>query len=374
MKNKTTYILLLNILLLVILGISFNFSSSAPLAERNSGDPLYFFVRHLLSILVGAVALLLGFKGFTKFDSNSKNSSKLVHILLFVGLLFLVLVLIPGIGRLVSGARRWLVIGPLSFQPSEVAKAIIIFYLSHILILKNEKLSNFLYGTLPPILVSIAFAFLIAIEPDLSTAIVFIFLVSTLFYVAKVPLVFIGVLGAVALPVVIYLFETKSYLVKRFVFLSPESDPLGKGYHLLQSLQAFEVGGLLGVGPGNVWNKIRSLPEAHTDFLFSLIGGETGFVGGTIIIALFAFFSFTGYQIALFQTIPRNSLLAVGITTLISIEALIHIFVTMGVIPTTGLPLPFLSYGRTAMVVSLFLIGILLRLSLDENNKNKGKS
>ncbi len=359
-KLRPDLLLLLALILCLMVGIAFGFSSSYVIAEKYTGDPFYFFKRHILSLLLGIIA----------FGVAYKIKMEIVYKYYIWGLVLacflLLLVFVPGVGKMVAGSRRWVSASIFQFQSSEIAKFLLILFLSVTLAKKAERMREFWKGVLPPMLLVGVVVVLVAVEPDFSTALLFLFISLFLFYLAGSPPVYLLTILVSALPFILFFLQSKAYLVKRFAFVSPFADPYGKGYHLIQSFLSFKNGGLLGAGPGNSQQKISRLPEAHTDFIFSIIGEEIGLIGALLVIMLFVVIAVRGIRIALRQNDPRAMLLAAGITGFISLEAFFHIGVTLGLVPTTGMPLPFISYGRTALVTKLFMSGILLQLSRSE--------
>ncbi|HBE03692.1 MAG: cell division protein FtsW [Spirochaetes bacterium GWF1_41_5] len=357
MKNPPDYLLAAVILLLVLIGISTVYSSSYIYAEKIQGNSYYFFSRHLLSAVFGIVMLAAGFLTRPQFIMRWYKAG------IVFSLILLAVVLVPGIGRKVGGARRWISFGFIKLQPSTIAQFCLIIYLARSLAEKKDRLHLFSAGVLPGLLISGFLAFIILLEPDVSTSIILVVISLLMFLLAGVPLLHIAVIGVSAVPFLVLLLETRHYVLDRILALNPASDPYGRGYHLLQSLRAFRNGGIFGVGPGNSLQKSGNLPEAHTDFVFSVIGEETGLIGCLFIIILFVFFFLRSLRIARSQNSQEEFLLACGITFMITIQALVHILVTIGLAPTTGVPLPFVSYGRTALLINLFAAGVLLNLS-----------
>jgi len=347
---------------LIFIGILFIYSSSGLIGEKLTGDQLFFFKKHVISILLGIFVFLCAIKIPVDFYYRH------YILILVVSVFLLIAVFIPGIGKTVSGSTRWIRAGFIRFQPSEILKFSILIYLSHILYVKQDRIQNFSRGVLPPVTIVGFICLLILLQPDVSTAVIFIMLMGIMLFISGVPVLFLVSLCIPAIPAAVFLLETNPYLVRRFAFLNPYSDPFGKGYHLIRSFSSFQNGGLTGVGPGNAQPFLKKLPEAHTDFIFSVIGEEIGLVGGAAVICIYLLLASRGFKIAHIQNTLRNYLLAFGITALIILETIIHFFVTLGLIPTTGLPLPFISYGRTSLLLHCFFIGILLQLS-----RNKGQ-
>jgi cell division protein FtsW len=281
-----------------------------------------------------------------------------------LALLGLALVLIPGLGHKVSGARRWFRFGWLSIQPSEVAQLAVIVYLSDLLTRKRGQLQNWIYGVLPPVIVLGATLGLILLEPDLGTAVALGLVALGLLFIAGIPPKVVAAMGLSAIPAVIGLILIKPYRVRRILaYLNPWADPEGAGFQLIQSLVALGSGGLFGLGLGESRQKLFYLPAAHTDFIFAVIGEELGFVGVSMVLILLWLLVWYGLRIALCSPEPFGVFTGIGIALLLALEALVHIGVTAGAIPTKGLPFPFISYGGTALIVNLVSVALLLNLS-----------
>ena len=357
------WLLLLTVCLLLAAGGVFSYSASSYFALHIAGDQMFFFRRHLF-------ALVLGIAGFFFAWHISIDRVFAVYKVAVIGaLICLIAVFVPGIGRRVSGASRWIDLGFISFQSSELAKPLMLIYFAKILSLKKDRLHNFSRGILPPISIATLVIGLISLEPDLSTALLFGLVIFSMLYLARVPFVYLLTVLAFYIPLFLLLLEVKRYSVRRFAVLNPFEDPFGRGYHLIQSFLCFRNGGWFGVGLGRSTQKIGKLPEAHTDFIFSIIGEETGILGASMIIFLFVLLIWRGFAMAERQIDMQRSLLAYGITFIIGLEALIHLFVTLGLSPTTGLPLPLISYGRSSIVVHLFMIGLLINLSRSNDSQ-----
>lgn len=337
--------------------MAFVYSASLPIASllTYGENQWLFLLRHVQVLIIGSVLAWVFWKiPFTTIE-------KYYGPVFLLALLLLLLVLIPGVGKVVNGARRWIHLGFLRFQPSELIKILWVFYTAFYLGKRENDLG---FKSLIPYFTVSAFGMLlIALEPDLSTAVLLLLLSGLILLLAGVPwtLFFGGAL--VSFLSVIFWLEQRSHLVSRFLFLNPMEDPYGRGYHILQSFLAFSRGGWTGVGPGAGIQKIYRLPEPHTDFIFSIISEEMGFLGSCLVLALFLVLFFRVFHLS--QKLYRLSerLVMQGIVTLWILEAGFHIFVTLGLMPTTGIPLPFISYGRSSLLVHLIACGILLRLS-----------
>lgn len=349
--------LVVTVSLLAALGVVMVYSSSAPYAQEFYGDAAYFLKRHLVYLGVGT--LLAGWV-LTLDPQQIRRFSK---PLMMVSLLLLIAVLLPGLGHRVSGASRWFHLGPVSVQPSEFAQLAAILYLADILSRKRRELESFVHGVLPALLVLGLTVVLILAEPDLGTAVALAVVAAGLLFIAKVPVKILLPLVLSAVPVLIGLILARPYRVKRILaFLNPWADPEGAGFQLIQSLIALGSGGLFGLGLGESRQKLFYLPAAHTDFIFSVIGEELGFLGVTFVLLLLAALVWFGIRLALHSPDAFGFLTAVGIVLLLALEALIHVGVASGAVPTKGLPFPLISYGGSALVVNLVSIAVLMNV------------
>jgi cell division protein FtsW len=272
--------------------------------------------------------------------------------------------LIPGIGVVRGGARRWLTLGGFAFQPAELAKLSLVLYLAHSLAKKSDRITTFSVGVLPHLVVGGVFLGLIVMEPDLGTAVTLGLLLFLMLFVAGAKTWHLALIGLSALPVVAFAVMGAEYRMRRLLtFLDPWQDASKSGFQIIQSYIAFGSGQLWGRGLGESRQKLFYLPEAHTDFIFSVIGEEMGLIGALAVLALFAVIIMRGLRLAGKIEDPFSRHLAFGLTTLLALQALIHMSVVMGLMPTKGLVLPFISYGGSAMVINLIEAGILLSLS-----------
>lgn len=350
--------LLLTVAALVGLSVVMVFNVSYFYGEERFGDSFVFFRKHLFSIalgtLVGAVASRL----------PSDTYRRAAYPVLLTVLVALVLVLVPGIGLARGGARRWLHVGPLSIQPSELAKFAVVLYLARSLVKKGERVRKFTVGIVPHCIVVGTIAGLALLEPDFGTAMLAAGLLGGMLFVGGVPLRFLALPGLAVLPVVGMLVMKEGYRMKRILgFLNPDLDPLGINFQLKQSFIAFGSGGVWGIGLGESRQKMFYLPEAHTDFIFSVIGEELGLAGALLVLTLFGVLAVRGFRIAMRHSDEFGSLLAFGVTLSLVLQAVVNVGVVLGCLPTKGLALPFLSYGGSAMIAALAQVGVLLALA-----------
>jgi cell division protein FtsW len=277
----------------------------------------------------------------------------------------LVATLVPGAhSRVVNGGRRWLEVGPVALQPSEIAKLAIIVWTAALTVKKQERLSSLSRGLLPFLLVWSIVALLIFMQPSMSAAVIVLLLASLVVFAGGARIGHFILLALVGLPVLWSQIGAAAYRVRRMAaFFDPTHDPANVSYQITQSLIAIGSGGLIGRGFGHGVQKFGYLPEPHNDFIFAMIGEEWGFAGLLVIILLFTAFALIGFRIARHATDLFGFLLAVGVTNLIVVQAMLHIFVNLALIPTTGVTLPFMSYGRTSLLVCLGAVGILINIA-----------
>ncbi len=344
--------------LLVVTGIVMIYSTSAVYAREVYGDATYFLKRHLVYLAIGIIASIW------ILSLDSQQIRKWAKPLMGIALVLLAAVLIPGIGRKISGASRWFRVGWISFQPSELAQLSVILYLSDVLSRKRSQLDNFLQGVMPALIALGFTALLILAEPDLGTAVATMVVALLLLFIAGVRWRVLLPLALAAIPLVIGLIAAKPYRMRRILgFLNPWADPEGAGFQLIQSMVALGSGGLFGLGLGESRQKLFYLPAAHTDFILAVIGEELGFIGASLILVLMGFFIWYGIRIAMRSPDAFGVLTGLGIMLLMLLETLVHVGVTLGAIPTKGLPFPFLSYGGTSLVINLMSVAVLINVA-----------
>ena len=356
-RDIDTTLLLLTVSLTCI-GVVMVYSSSAIMAADRFHDGFYFLKRQLVYTLVG-----FGLMAFATYF-NYKNWRKLAVISLLVSIVLLGLLFVPGLGVRVGGAMRWLHLPGLTIQPAEIVKLALVLYLAHSLTRKKEKVRSLLKGYLPYMIVLAVLLGMLLKQPDLGSAMIIAGVAMGMLVVAGVRWRYLFPTILMTLPVVYFLIMQVEYRRRRIMaFLDPWDDPFDTGFQIIQSMVAFGKGGVLGQGLGIGEQKLFYLPEAHTDFIFSVIGEELGLVGTLIVAALFLMLILSGIRIAAHCQDPFGRNLAFGLTLLLGLEAFVNLAVCMGLLPTKGLALPFISYGGTSLVVSLFAVGILLNIS-----------
>jgi len=359
-SGKIDRTLLATLFALVVFGLMMIASAGIIYSNTRFGDGYYFFKRQLL---FGVLPGLLIFFVVQKIDYHFWK--KFIVPFFFISLVFLVLVFVPGVGVKIYGANRWIDLGSISFQPSEMMKLSLILYLAMWLESKGRKRVKYFFEGLSPFLVIMGFVgFLIMKQPDIGTLGV-IMLTSLAIYFSSgakvshiISIILAGFLGVAAL------IKLAPYRMNRFlVFLNPNIDPQGIGYHINQALIAIGSGGIMGIGLGHSRQKFNYLPEPVGDSIFAIIGEELGLIGATVLVALFVILALRGFKIAKEAPDEFGKLIAVGITSWIIFQAFINIGAITGLIPLTGVPLPFVSYGGTSLVFLLAGVGILINIS-----------
>ena len=334
------------------------YSTSAVLAQLRHHDSLYFLKRQLLWAGFG----LLGLWVMRSIPYSTQR--RLAAPALLVTLVALILVLLPIFGKEVGGARRWLTLGPLSIQPSEFAKYTLLLYVARSLALNQERLNSFVHTYVPNMLVLGVMALLVFKEPDLGTAVVLAATASLQLLIAGVPWRYLACTALTGLPGLYWaLTHVRFRMGRLMVFLNPWDDRQGGGYQAVQALLALGHGGLLGIGLGKSQQKLFYLPEAHTDFIFAVIGEELGLLGAVVLIVLFVMLLWRVLRIAVSCNDPFGTYLGLGIFVLLSLQIVMNLCVVIGLMPTKGLPLPFISLGGSNLMVSLMAIGTMLNIA-----------
>ncbi|MDH5752359.1 MAG: putative lipid II flippase FtsW, partial [Deltaproteobacteria bacterium] len=344
-------------LLLALLGILMIYSASIPLSDRMFGNGFVFLRNHLVHMTIGLAGMALAMRvPYQRWEAW-------MPFLLGLCFFLLIVVLIPGLGHQVGGARRWLRAGPFNIQPSELVKLTLIFYVASYLTRKPDQVTQFLRGLVPNLTVMGIFLALVVMQPDFGTMVLIALTLLTMIFVggARPAHLFVSILGFSVIGA--WLVASRSYRMKRILaFLDPWQDRLDSGFQIIQSYLAFGSGGWLGLGLGDSRQKMFFLPDAHTDFIFSILGEEMGLLGVLGTMLLFSLFLYRGFRAAINCPDDFGRYLAFGISTLFTLQIMINMSVVMGLIPTKGLPLPFISYGGSSLVVSLFMTGILLNV------------
>ena len=353
--DKTLFI---TIVLASIFGIIMIYSASNIWSEYKFNDPFKFVKHQLLFFILGLFLMIIISKIDYKKIYNSSNKLLLAIIVL------LILVLIPGIGTVRKGSRSWFGIGSLGIQPSEAAKLILIIYASKYLSLNQKNIKNLKECVLPILGVTMFIFMLIMLQPDFGTGVIIVMSIIGLLFVAGANLKFFIKLAFIGVAGIIGLIIMAPYRLKRIIsFINPWSDPLGSGFQIIQSLYAIGPSGLFGYGFLNSRQKHFYLPEPQTDFIFSIIAEEFGFMGIIIVSTLFLIIIYKGFKIAIESQDLFRKYLAFGITFELSFQAILNLMVVVGLIPVTGVTLPFFSYGGSSLLITMCSMGILLNIS-----------
>jgi cell division protein FtsW len=352
------HLLIAVVILLTGIGLVTLYSASYAFGERFFGDGLYFFSRQLI---LGILGILLF---FVALRIPLRVLRKCIIPLVFGTLLMCLLTFIPGIGVMKNGAARWIHIGSYTYQPSELVKLVLPLYLAHIFTKKADKIRNFSSGILPPVLVTLLFFFLIYLQNNFSTALfIAINALFVFFFVGVQFRYFIGA-GVILGPLSALLIFTKEHRLRRLIsFIWPEWEPLGAGYQVHSSILTIESGGFWGKGIGQGIRKISSVPEVHSDFIFSSYAEEAGLIGILLFFLLFGFFAARGYRAALRTDDNFARLLAFGLVTTICSQMLLNVAVVSGLLPATGIPLPFFSAGGSSLATTLLIAGLIVNIS-----------
>jgi cell division protein FtsW len=353
------YFLLGLIFLFFGLGVVMVYSASLNEGMRR-GDQIYFLRRQLLWVVISYIACLIFL--FTDYHWLERS----VKVLVWGIIILLLLLFVPVLreGGVVHPSRRWYRIFSMGFQPSEFAKLVLIIYLSSVLSKKGEKINDFYRGFLPPFLIVSIISFLVFLEPDFSTAFLLFFIAIIMFFIAGIRTISIVSLMVVSIPALFLTIMEEGYRRDRIIgFLNPWADPMNRGYQVIQSFKAFALGGLGGAGMGRSVQKMGSLPIPYTDFIFSVLAEEVGFIGVLFVMAMYMFLIYRCYRVAFAQQGAFEFFLSFGITSLIAWEVVFNIAVVTGLIPATGISLPFLSYGGSGLLTKSIMMGIVLNLS-----------
>lgn len=356
--------LLLIAVLLVGFGALMIYSSTSVVTTvlaRKGVTEFYYFKRHIFTILLGFIFM------FATYKLKPSFIKKVSIPLLIISFLLLILVFVPHIGVTAGGARRWIRLWPSTFQPSELVKLSMVIFLAWYMSTSEYKPDNFV-SFLKPLGVMVVFQVAFLKQPDFGAAMSLTFLTFAMLFLSGVKIRYIASLFLLAIPVIIKL-AMEPYRLRRITsFLNPWDDPQGNGFQLVQSFIALGSGGLTGVGLGSSKQKLAYLPESHTDFIFSIIGEEFGLIGVIFVIALFVLLFIKGVSIAGRAKDRFIYYLASGLSLMIALQALVNFAVATGLVPTKGLPLPFISYGGSSLLVNMAAVGILLNISRDEES------
>ena len=347
---------------LVLFGLIMVYSSSFIFAQERTGDGFAFIKKQVVFTLIGLGAMM----GVQWIDY--RQWAKWSHWILLGMTTLLVMGMVPGIGSKVLGAQRWIRLGFLQVQPAEMAKFCLILFVARQLDRKSDKIESFTAGVLAQVIMVLPALALLLAQPDFGSTVIIGLVIFSLMFVAGVPLRYLGggvILGGAFSALMIF---TSSYRQARlFAYLDPWKDPMGKGFQILQSLVGLNNGHITGVGLGNGKEKLFYLPEAHNDFIFAVIGEELGFLGVVLVALAFSYLVYRGMRIGWNCLNERNDrfgfFLATGIALMIGLQAFVNMGVVLGLLPTKGLSLPFISYGGSGLIMNLFAVGVLLSIS-----------
>ena len=356
--------LLFCVLFLVGIGIVMVYSASSALALKKFGSDYYFLKRQALFSLFGIVALVIcshvPFKAY----------QVLTYPILLTALALLAAVQISGLGLSAGGSLRWLRLGPFSFQPTEFARLAMVIYLAYSMSKKQETIKDFYVGFMPHVIVLIMFTILIFMQPDFGSVVILGIVAWMMMFVGGVRLLHLLSALLLILPIAYYFMINAEYRLRRIIsFLDPWQYPTDEGYQIVHSLMAFGTGGIWGTGIGKGYQKLFYLPEPHTDFIFSVIGEELGLWGVIFILGIYVLILWRGIRIARNAEDTFGTYLATGIIATLTLQVCVNMGVTLGLLPTKGLTLPFLSYGGTSLLINMASIGILMNIGIKQGRR-----
>jgi cell division protein FtsW len=355
---KETRSIFISVLILVGIGTIMVYSSTALIAMRKYGDGFHYLWNHLFTVFAGLAAMVILAK------TNYKMLRPLVYVMIGLSLVMLILVFLPGIGVSANGARRWVKLWPTTFQPSEFVKIVMVIFLAHYMDRNIHRMKEFRYGILIPVGIMIFFQGIIILQPDFGAVISLGIITISLLVLGGARLSHIGALILSSLPFIYLLVTSSSYRMKRILcFTDPWKEPFGCGFQLVQSFIAFGSGSFFGVGLGGSKQKLYYLPEVHTDFIFSLIGEELGLIGVMVVVGLFIWLFVKGIKVSERTEDPFSYFLTLGLSMMIGVQAIINFAVSTGLMPTKGLPLPFISDGGSALLINMAAAGMLISIS-----------
>jgi cell division protein FtsW len=344
-------------LVLVFLGLVMVFSASAVMASQRFGSAYAFLLRQLAWAVVGFAAMV------ATMNIDYRRYKHPAFVFTLLGITTALLVAVFFLDRS-HHTHRWIRVSIFSFQPSEMAKPAVILFLGWFLETRARTLDNFRSTLGPALALPVLFAALVVMEPDLGTAVICMVIAGAVLWVAGLRFRYFGYALAATVPLFYWFVIRVPWRYDRVLaFLNPYADPQGRGFHMMQSLIAVSTGGVGGVGLMEGKQKLFYLPEPHTDFIFAVIGEELGLLGSLVVVLLFSFFLYRGLRAALLTRDLFGRFVAVGVTAMIAVQAFFNISVVIGLMPTKGIPLPFISYGGTSLLVSLICVGVLLNIT-----------
>jgi cell division protein FtsW len=365
MRKSATGILAIA-MVLVTIGIIMLASTSAIQASATFNDAGFFIKRQVVALVVALIACFLCMRIPYHYWRT------LAPVIAVIAIVLLIMAVIPGVGINLKGSSRWLRLGPVNIQPSELAKFAVIILMAKWLAQSQRTITTIKHGVLVPLGILGVFAFLIIIEPDFGTTMLICSVGFVMMFVGGTRVSYLSIAAVSGFSLIAYLISQNRVRMRRILaFINPEEYAENEGFQLLHAIYAFVIGGFRGVGLGDSLQKRFYLPEAHTDFIFAILGEELGLLASLAVIALFAAFFCLGMLISLKVQDPYGRLLAFGLTMMISIQAAINIGVVTGCLPTKGLPLPFISYGGTSLVMSMAMVGVLVNIAFHASDETR---
>lgn len=358
--------ILMTVIGLVSVGVLAVYSASAADAAAHAR-----LIRELVYVAIGTLGMFIA----AHFDYNQLRGAFLFRVIVVVAVLLLIAVLVPGLGDVRKGAQRWLEIGAFSFQPSELAKFALVVLLAVKLASNQDVIKSFWRGYLPALIITGAFCGLVVLQKDLGTPVVMGAVAFVMMFVGGVRLAFLIPSLIPAIGLIYFLSITSPHRLRRLTaFLDPWQYRSDEGYQLIQSMTAFAQGGIWGRGPGASEQKLHYLPEPHTDFVFAVWGEETGLVGTLAVMSLFIVLLVVSLRVAMHAKDLFGTLLVVGIASLVCIQAGVNMGVTTGILPTKGLPLPFISWGGTSLLVFMTMMGVVINVALQSDAPRRNRA
>jgi cell division protein FtsW len=362
-REHADYLPIILVILLTGIGMSFLFSASYYHSEILGRGPLNLFNKQLIFVAIGFLALIV----FSRIPLAYVR--KAVPVLVIVTFILALLPFFPVIGKEINGARRWITFLDFTFQPSELVKFTVVIYIASILQKKEDRLDDPFRTLFPPLLVVFVFAAIIFFQNDLSTAFFIIVIALSMFFAARVKLSYFMVVVPAIILLCLVVILTKPYWIDKIMtYFYPARDPFRAGFQMRHSRLAFELGGFLGRGVGMSSQKLGYLPEADSDYIFAVAAEEIGFIGLVVLIVLFALFALRGYSVSFKSKDIFAYYTGFGLTSTIFFQAILNMLVTAGLVPATGMPLPFFSLGGSAMLLTLLMCGLLINISRTREN------
>lgn len=361
-KAKFDKVFLIYIAIITVFGLAALLSASGPLGYNKFGDSYFFVKRQILFGLLPGMVLLYFF-----LNINLAKWRKISWLVYGGAVFLLAMVFVPGVGAVINGARSWISVGAFSFQPSEIAKFAVIFFAAHLLTDKKRDLNDWQMGLLPVLTLLSPIVLMVLMQPDVGTLSIMLVILFFMLFEARVPKKYLFALGMAALCVFAFLVILKPYRLQRLtVFMHPELDPQGVGYQVNQAFLAIGSGGLWGRGVGQSVQKYQYLPEVNSDSIFAVVAEETGFFIATSVVVLIFLITMRGFKIAKEADNDFGRMLTVGMVVWLGWQSFLNIGAMVGVLPLTGVPLPFISHGGSALMSELAAVGLILNISKKE--------